>query len=248
MQIAHPTVRRFDVKPDVLEAEIAKRLSGVSFTETGSGGEITLLDAIASFEADKLIKGRIIAIEDEQVLVDIGAKAEGIISIDEFEEDELVIGGEIEVLTEQPDEYDPLPISKRKADRKRRWNEILGKFKEGDIVTGTVARKIKGGLLIDIGVPVFLPASQVSIRRTKDISEYMGQQLDCEIIKIDEARENIVVSRRKMQEEQREKLKQMLLEEIQPGEVREGIVKNIAEFGAFVDLGGIDGLLHITDM
>ncbi|CAG0983825.1 hypothetical protein ARNL5_02692, partial [Anaerolineae bacterium] len=116
------------------------------------------------------------------------------------------------------------------------------------VVQGKIMKKIKGGLLIDIGVPAFLPASQVSIRRTRDINEFIGDELECEIIKIDEARENIVVSARKLQERNRERLKQALLSEIEEGQVRDGVVKNIADFGAFVDLGGIDGLLHITDM
>src|SRR5690606_37727688 len=114
--------------------------------------------------------------------------------------------------------------------------------------TGAVTKKIKGGLLVDIGVNVFLPASQVDIRRPSDIGDYIGQNIECMILKIDESRRNIVVSRRKLIEITREKQKKKLLEEIEVGQIREGVVKNIADFGAFVDLGGIDGLLHITDM
>src|SRR5439155_24545298 len=122
------------------------------------------------------------------------------------------------------------------------------KHKEDDVVTGLVTRKIKGGLLVNIGVNVFLPASQLDIRRPPDIGAYIGKTIECKILKIDEARRNIVVSRRKLLEDQREEMKEKLLNEIQPGQIRKGVVKNIAEFGAFVDLGGIDGLLHITDM
>ncbi|NUQ35709.1 MAG: 30S ribosomal protein S1, partial [Planctomycetaceae bacterium] len=210
---------------------------------------MSFASAVPAIVPESVVKGIIVRITRDGVVVDIGAKSEGIVSIDEFSKEELQVGQVIDVMIEPPEEFDrQLVLSKRKADRKRQWSSVLGKYKEGDIVNGTVVRKIKGGLLIDIGVPVFLPASQVSIRRTKDIAEYIGQQLECEIIKIDEERENIVVSRRKMQEEQREMLKKALLDDIREGDTREGVVKNIADFGAFVDLGGIDGLLHITDM
>jgi small subunit ribosomal protein S1 len=139
-------------------------------------------------------------------------------------------------------------LSYRKAKRQEEWERIIKLHKEGDEVQGMVTRKIKGGLLVNIGVNVFLPASQVDIRRPSDIGEYLGREVRCKILKIDEARRNIVVSRRKLIEDERITKKQRLLSEIAPGQVRKGIVKNIADFGAFVDLGGIDGLLHITDM
>ncbi|WP_295445909.1 30S ribosomal protein S1, partial [uncultured Thiodictyon sp.] len=146
------------------------------------------------------------------------------------------------------DDAGVIVLSKRKADRIRGWEKIITDHKEGDVVTGRVMRKIKGGLLVDIGVPVFLPASQVNIRRPGDIAEYIGKEVTCKILKIDEERRNIVVSRRKLIEEEREQMKAKVMAEIQVGQRRKGVVKNIADFGAFVDLGGIDGLLHITDM
>ena len=139
-------------------------------------------------------------------------------------------------------------LSKRKAEKIEAWLKVMETVHEGDVVTGKVTRKIKGGLLVDIGVNVFLPASQVDIRRPPDIADYIDQEIECMILKIDEARRNIVVSRRKLIEITREQQKKALLAEIEPGQVRKGTVKNIADFGAFVDLGGIDGLLHITDM
>ncbi len=139
-------------------------------------------------------------------------------------------------------------ISKRKADRIINWETIMKSKKEGNPVSGKVTKKIKGGLLVDIGVPVFLPASQVDIRRPGEISDWIGRTIDAVILKIDEERRNIVISRRKMIEQQREELKRKTLDGLSVGEVRKGIVKNIADFGAFIDLGGIDGLLHITDM
>src|SRR5262249_13985067 len=128
------------------------------------------------------------------------------------------------------------------------WEDVIAKHKEGDVVAGTVTRKIKGGLLVNIGVNVFLPASQVDIRRPPDIADYIGKTIVCKILKIDDARRNTAVIRRKLIEDQLIGMKEELLSEIGPREVRKGVVKNIAEFGAFVDLGGIDGLLHITDM
>src|SRR5207247_5809625 len=132
--------------------------------------------------------------------------------------------------------------------RQKEWEDVIAKHKEGDAVTGVVTRKIKGGLLVNIGVNVFLPASQVDIRRPPDIADYIGKTIECKIVVIDEARRNIVVSRRQLLEDQRNEMKKKLLAEIEPGQIRPGTVKNIAQFGAFVDLGGIDGLLHITDM
>jgi len=139
-------------------------------------------------------------------------------------------------------------LSKLKADRIRGWEQILVTRKEGDVVEGKVLRKIKGGLLVDIGVPVFLPASQVDVRRPGDIGDYVGRTIRASILKIDEERKNIVISRRKLIEDEREEAKKRLMGELVEGSIVRGTVTNIADFGAFVDLGGLDGLLHITDM
>ena len=139
-------------------------------------------------------------------------------------------------------------LSKRKAEKIEKWMKVMETVHEGDVVTGMVTRKIKGGLLVDIGVNVFLPASQVDIRRPHDIGEYIGKEIKCLVLKIDEARRNIVVSRRSLIEAERAQKKSELLKQLEVGQLRKGVVKNIADFGAFVDLGGIDGLLHITDM
>jgi small subunit ribosomal protein S1 len=149
----------------------------------------------------------------------------------------------------QLDDSGMVRISKRKAKKQDDWEEMMKRVKEGDVVTGVATRKIKGGLLVDItGVNVFLPASQVDIRRPSDIGDYIGRTVQCEVLKIDAARRNIVVSRRSLIEKQRETDREALLSGLNVGDTRKGVVKNIAEFGAFVDLGGIDGLLHITDM
>jgi small subunit ribosomal protein S1 len=208
-----------------------------------------------NFEANKIVRGRVLAHVGDEVLIDVGYKSEGHVRAEEFRDEttgEIVlppIGDEIEVLLETVEnEQGVVNLSYRKAKRQKEWEAILAKHKEGDVVKGLVGRKIKGGLLVNIGVNVFLPASQVDIRRPPDIGDYIGREIECKILKIDEVRRNIVVSRRKLIEDQRAELKAKLLADIQPGQVRRGVVKNIADFGAFVDLGGIDGLLHITDM
>lgn len=207
------------------------------------------------FETNKIVEGKVREIRGEDVLIDVGYKSEGIVKIEEWKEEGVdppaypKVGDTVQVLLETvEDENGVISLSYRKAKRQKEWEGILAKHKEGDRVKGLVTRKIKGGLLVNIGVNVFLPASQVDIRRPPDIGDYINKEIECMILKIDEIRRNIVVSRRKLLEEDRTRLKRELLSTLEPGQVRKGIVKNIAEFGAFVDLGGIDGLLHITDM
>jgi small subunit ribosomal protein S1 len=206
------------------------------------------------YEANKIVTGKVLEIRGDDVVIDIGYKSEGIIKLDEWKEEGSDSpppkpGDTVEVLLETVESEDgTIQLSYRKAKRQKEWNAILAKHKEGDVVTGRVLKKIKGGLLVNIGVNVFLPASQVDIRRPQSIDEYIDKTIECVILKIDEQRRNIVVSRRKLIEDRRTIQRDKLLAELEVGQIRKGIVKNIAEFGAFVDLGGIDGLLHITDM
>jgi small subunit ribosomal protein S1 len=207
------------------------------------------------YETNKIVAGKVREIRGEDVLIDIGYKSEGVVKIDEWKEEGVEppaypkVGDTVQVLLETvEDENGVISLSYRKAKRQKEWEAILAKHREGDRVKGLVTRKIKGGLLVNIGVNVFLPASQVDIRRPPDIGDYINKEIECMILKIDEVRRNIVVSRRKLLEEDRARLKRELLSTIESGQTRKGIVKNIAEFGAFVDLGGIDGLLHITDI
>ncbi|MDJ0521438.1 MAG: 30S ribosomal protein S1 [Planctomycetota bacterium] len=241
---ARDKIRKFDLAPTEFEEKVNAILT--------EGGDLdTRYDAGAQeFTPNKVVKGKIVDIRNDEVVIDIGYKSEGIISTGEFNHiDEVDLGDEVDVLLESVDEAGGgVIISKRKADRIKGWERVVKTYGEGDDVRGHVIKKIKGGLLVDIGVPVFLPASQVSIRRTHDISDFIGKDIEARIIKIDHDRMNIVISRRKLIEEQREEAKKSLLTEIKPGQIRVGVVKNIADFGAFVDLGGIDGLLHITDM
>ncbi len=208
-------------------------------------------------DVNQIVEGKIIRIDDEMVLIDVGYKSEGTISLNEWEEDENPpeVGQTIRVLIEdvedtqsRNDDRGMIVLSKRKAEKIEKWMKVMETVHEGDIVSGEVTRKIKGGLLVDIGVNVFLPASQVDIRRPHDIGEFIGKTIECLVLKIDESRRNIVVSRRSLIEAQRAERKADLLKELEVSQLRKGVVKNIADFGAFVDLGGIDGLLHITDM
>jgi small subunit ribosomal protein S1 len=236
-------LREFDVSDEDLTALVASELGG-------EGLESQLLSG-RGFEIGTIVPGKVIEIVGDQVIVDIGYKSEGLVPLNEWEENEPrpEPGDQVEVLLEgMEDDTGEIVLSRKKAHRMRAWENVISKHHEGDVVTGLVTKNIKGGLLVDIGVNVFLPASQVDIRRPSDIRDYIGHNIECMILKIDESKRNIVVSRRKLIEITRETQKKKLLEEIQVGQIRKGVVKNIADFGAFVDLGGIDGLLHITDM
>ena len=242
-------LREFTVDDSELDAVLAASFPELATDEEAIHGLYD--DQAQAYGINEILTGTIVRVDNEEVVVDIGYKSEGVVQRDEWaEEDEQpVVGQRIEVLLEEfEDSIGLIVLSKRKADRVREWEKIISTHAEGDIVKGTVIRKIKGGLLINIGVNVFLPASQVDIRRPSDIADYIGQEIECMILKIDEARRNIVVSRRRLIEEEREKMKKALLSDLEVGQTRTGTVKNIADFGAFVDLGGIDGLLHITDM
>jgi small subunit ribosomal protein S1 len=197
-----------------------------------------------------ILKSTIVSKIGNDVIVEVGLKSEGLVDASEFDDPEQIVPGrEIEVLLEDTDSESGLVLlSKRKADIIRGWETILNTKKEGDVVKGKVIRRIKGGLLVDIGVPVFLPASQVDIRKPGDISRFIGKEVDCKILKIDIEGRNIVISRRKLIEEERRSSKEKILSDIEVGQLRKGIVKNIADFGVFVDLGGLDGLLHISDL
>jgi small subunit ribosomal protein S1 len=243
-------LREFSIGDEELDQEIEGGLEGLDVSSSAQMDEV-YEERAETYEINEIVQGTVVRIDEDEVVVDIGYKSEGVVQRDEWDEDEELpgVGDPIEVLLEEfEDELGIILLSKKKARRQRDWEKIISTHAEGDVVTGEVTRKIKGGLLVNIGVPVFLPASQVDIRRPPDIGDYIGQDIECVILKIDETRRNIVVSRRKLIEEERNKLKAKLLEEIHEGDLRKGVVKNIADFGAFVDLGGLDGLLHITDM
>lgn len=202
-------------------------------------------------QINEIVEGIVREIRGDEVMVDIGSRNLGIININEWRDGGSLlnlphVGDKIPVLLETRDGV--VSPSYRKAKRQTDWLAFLAKYKEGDAVTGLVTRKIKGGLLVNIGINVFLPASQIDIRRPADIGAYVNRHIECKIVKIDGESQTVVVSRRKLIEQGRLMFKSNLLREIEPGQIRKGVVKNIAEFGAFVDLGGLDGVLHITDM
>lgn len=232
---------------DALADKMVREAFGDAYG-TGDAGPLVTED-IKNFTPGTILKGRVVTLSGDFVIIDVGLKSEGQVEKSEFEENGVTVGDEVEVLLESlEDEDGSIILSKRKADRIRGWEQILQTRKEGDVVEGKALRKIKGGLLVDIGVPVFLPASQVDVRRPGDIGDYLGRNVRAVILKIDTERKNIVISRRKLIEEEREEAKRKLLSSVSEGDVVRGTVTNIADFGAFVDLGGIDGLLHITDM
>ena len=232
---------------DIDEKQVDEAMNDVLGAE---GMDSAVSGTSQKFKPGTILTGKVVEIIGDQVILDIGYKSEGSVYVNEFDDpSEIDKGDEIEVFFDSvEDETGTVVLSKRKADRIRGWEKIIKTCSEGDKVSGKVMRKIKSGLLVDIGVPVFLPASQVDIRRPIDIGEFTGQTIEAKIIKIDEERRNIVISRRRLIEEERSEAKEKLLSEIEIGETRKGIVKNIADFGVFVDLGGMDGLLHITDM
>lgn len=197
-----------------------------------------------------ILSGKIVEISKDFVVVDVGLKSEGLVPIQEFRNpEELVLGNSIEVLLDYPEDEDgQVVLSKEKADREKQWKFILENCEEGSIVNGTVLRKVKGGLMVDIGMEAFLPGSQVDNKRIKNLDDYLNQTFEFKILKINIERKNVVVSRRELLEAERISKKAELLETIKIGDVRKGTVKNITDFGVFLDLDGIDGLLHITDM
>jgi small subunit ribosomal protein S1 len=247
MAPAWTRIKQFEIDPAELESKIQSALGGITLEHF----EERLAGSIKDIKPGSIVQATVDSVDERTgtVVMDVGGKSEGQIPIAEFGEVLPKMGETYEVYYEGLDDSDTAMLSKRRADRLRAWERVSSKYNEGDEIQGICTRKIKGGLLVDVeGVNVFLPASQVNLRRQHDIGDFLGEPVRARIIKIDTERMNIVVSRRKLLEEERQKQKEFLLSDIQDGQVRKGVVKNIADFGVFVDLGGIDGLLHITDM
>ncbi len=225
------------------DAKVFKRLLSTKEQSAGEG-------SVSSMSTGHILKGRIVEMTKDFVVVDVGLKSEGLVPIDEFmDSDELYLNNEVEVYLDQTEGEDgQIVLSRDKARRQRQWEYIVHYCNEGSIVKGKVLRKVKGGLMVDIGMEAFLPGSQIDNKRIKNLDEFVGHTYDFKILKINKERKNIVVSRRELLEEERISRKAEMLENIHPGEVRYGVVKNITDFGVFLDLDGVDGLLHITDM
>ena len=209
-------------------------------------------DVFDQFQVGKIIKGSIVSKDNGGVLVDVSYKSDGLIPLYEFSEYELKqfkIGDEVEVLLDRlEDEYGSVVLSYQKAKSLRAWDQLLEYAEKDEPVRGIVTNKVKGGLSVDIGVPAFLPGSQVEIQRVTDFDQFVGKEIICKILKVNKKRGNVIVSRRRYLEDQRSEDKKKALETLEENQVLQGVVKNITNYGVFVDVGGIDGLLHITDM
>ncbi|MEE9119883.1 MAG: 30S ribosomal protein S1 [Syntrophobacteria bacterium] len=210
-------------------------------------------ESLKSIKEGEVVRGSIIQVTDDHVMVDIGYKSEGQISVHEFKDEEgkvsVKVGDEVEVLLEHhEDENGEIVLSKEKAAKIKVWDDISNVYKEDGVIEGRIVSKVKGGLSVDIGVQAFLPGSQVDLRPVRNLDSLIGQEFQYKILKYNKKRRNVVLSRRVLLEKEREALKADTLQKLEEGKVLEGIVKNITEYGVFVDLGGIDGLLHITDM
>ncbi|MEM7146547.1 MAG: 30S ribosomal protein S1 [Verrucomicrobiota bacterium] len=206
-------------------------------------------DSFRSFKENSIVIGTILEIKPQIVLVDIGYKSEGAIPASEFEDEEIAVGDKIEVLLERLENDEGMVVlSKEKAAHKQNWDKIVKVFHDGGLVKGKVKSVVKGGLMVNVGVEAFLPGSQIDIIPPKDLNEYVGNVYEFKIVKVNDDRKNIVLSRREVIEAERAEQRQRFLETVTIGDKVEGIVKNLTDFGAFVDLNGMDGLLHITDM
>ena len=226
-----------------LERELEEQLAESSM-------ESLFDESVEDFKEGVVVSGKVVEISDDRVLVDIGYKSEGVVQIGEFSlPDQLQIGDEFDFFIEEPENDHGMPVlSKQKADRIKNWEKVQQIYEDDGVIEGVITRRVKGGLKVDIGIDAFMPASQLTFRPTGDLEKFIGERLELKIIKLTKRRRNVVVSRRKLLEEQRAEEKAKLLETIAVDQVLTGEVKNITDFGAFVDVGGIDGLLHVTDM
>jgi small subunit ribosomal protein S1 len=231
----------------------------------GSGGLLLEIDGqivpnydatLHPFAEGDVVTGNVVRIDNDEVLVDIGYKSEGVIPAGELSirksvdpSDEVELGEEVDALVLTKEDQDGrLILSKKRARFEKAWRRIEAAAESGEPVHGAVIEVVKGGLIIDLGVRGFLPASLVDIRRVPNLDEYMGQTIECKVIELNRSRNNVVLSRRAVLEEQRKEDRERILDRLQPGQVVEGMISNIVDFGAFVDLDGIDGLIHISEL
>jgi small subunit ribosomal protein S1 len=231
----------------------------------GSGGLLLEVDGqvvpnydatLSPFSEGDVVTGKVVRIDSDEVLVDIGYKSEGVIPSNELSirksvdpSDEVELGEEVDALVLTKEDQDGrLILSKKRARFEKAWRRIEAAAESGEPVKGTVIEVVKGGLIIDLGVRGFLPASLVDIRRVPHLDDYLGQEIECKVIELNRSRNNVVLSRRAVLEEERKEVRQQILDRLQPGIIVEGQISNIVDFGAFVDLDGIDGLIHISEL
>jgi len=258
-RLAEKAVARKEVsvapEPDEIESIASMKLTEIDSKEYSEDEYAQLLEmydsTIKDIKEGEIVSGTVLGVSKDDVIVDVGFKSEGIIPLSEFPEPiNIAVGDRIDVYLEQiEDSNGQLILSKQKADFMMVWDKIREIHDAGDLATGRIVRRIKGGVVVDImGVDAFLPGSQIALRQVPDFDALIGTEMELKIIKLNKSRRNIVVSRRIVLEEERESKRDALLSEIEVNQIREGIVKNITDFGVFIDLDGVDGLLHITDM
>jgi small subunit ribosomal protein S1 len=266
MTTDHQELASTDVEPPAPEADAdavavdldspVRTLDGPEYIEV-DGVQVPNYDlTIPIFSEGDVVTGRVVRVDKDEVLVDIGYKSEGVIPLPELSirksvkpADEVSLGEMVDALVMQKEDPDGrLILSKKRARFEKAWKRIEAAAAAGENVEGTVIEVVKGGLILDLGVRGFLPASLVDIRRVQDLDEFLGRKLECKVIELNRNRNNVVLSRRAVLEDERREVRQKILDELQPGEVVEGVISNIVEFGAFVDLDGIDGLIHISEL
>jgi small subunit ribosomal protein S1 len=237
-----PQVQHLRVRSDLHEEYSPEEIETMTALYEGT---------LSNISEGEIVKSRVLRVTDSAVILDVGFKSEGAVAIDEFKDPRSLKEGDIiEVFLEHlEDQEGAVVLSKKKADFMRVWEKIREAHEKDEAVTGALVKKIKGGVVVDLmGVDAFLPGSQIALRRVPNIDELLGQTFEFKIIKLNKRRRNIVVSRRVLLEAERKTKREVLMKELQANQIRKGVVKNITDFGAFIDLGGVDGLLHITDM
>src|SRR5881409_3176858 len=234
------------------------RIAGDGVWTTGPDGEL-IPDYESTFPTineGEVVHGKVVRVDKDEVLVDIGYKSEGVIPISELSirrsvdpDEEVALGDEVDALVMQKEDADGrLILSKKRARFEKAWKRIEAAAESGEPVEGAVIEVVKGGLILDLGVRGFLPASLVDIRRVQDLDEYLGKELRCKVIELNRSRNNVVLSRRAVLEDERKEMRQAILDRLSPGDVVDGQISNIVDFGAFVDLEGMDGLIHISEL
>jgi small subunit ribosomal protein S1 len=228
-------------------------MSEASTTENSGTFAELFEQSVKSIKEGEVVRGTVLSVDEDNVQIDIGFKSEGLVPTWEFMDDDGTVlvspGDKVDVLVEETeDQLGRIVLSKEKADRLLVWDEISRAYKADQPVEGTVISRVKGGLAVDIGVKAFLPGSQVDLRPVRNLEQIVGNKLKFKIIKFNKRRGNIVLSRRALLETERRKLRESTLETLAPGQIIDGVIKNLTDYGAFIDLGGIDGLLHVTDM
>lgn len=208
-------------------------------------------ESFSDIKEGELIKGKIVRIQGDNIIIDIGFKSEGTIPKNEFHEDQVIeVGNEIEVVLESVEDHDGnLVLSKQRADFLRIWEKVVNSFETGEILEGKIIKRIKGGMVVDLlGMEAFLPGSQIDVRPIRDFDVFVGEKMEFKVVKVNIPTENVVVSHKVLVEEEIADQRSAILESLEKGQILEGIVKAITDFGVFVDLGGVDGLIHITDL